>query len=96
MCCSTGICGPNVNPELVRFAADLKWLEGQGVKVKRFNLTQSPKAFVENSVVTTHLATKGEAALPLVLVDDRVVASGTYPHREEMIKLVGLNNAEKG
>jgi len=22
-CCSTGVCGPNVDPELVRFAADL-------------------------------------------------------------------------
>lgn len=26
MCCSTGVCGPSVNPELVRVAADLDWL----------------------------------------------------------------------
>jgi hypothetical protein len=27
MCCSTGICGPSVDPQLVRFAADLDWLK---------------------------------------------------------------------
>ncbi len=45
MCCSTGVCGPSVDPELVRFAADVDWLEKQGVKVERFNLAQQPGAF---------------------------------------------------
>ncbi|HRX83200.1 MAG TPA: arsenic metallochaperone ArsD family protein, partial [Pirellulaceae bacterium] len=27
MCCSTGICGPEVDPILPRFAADLDWLK---------------------------------------------------------------------
>ena len=44
MCCSTGICGPSVDPELVRFAADLDWLKSQGVSVERFNLSQQPAA----------------------------------------------------
>lgn len=44
MCCSTGICGPSVDPQLVRFAADLDWLKGQGVSVERFNLSQQPGA----------------------------------------------------
>lgn len=29
MCCSTAICGPSVDPELIRFAADLDWLRTQ-------------------------------------------------------------------
>ncbi len=24
MCCSTGVCGPQVDPDLARFAADLR------------------------------------------------------------------------
>ena len=28
MCCSSGVCGPNVDPVLPRFAADLEWLKG--------------------------------------------------------------------
>ena len=37
MCCSTGACGPNVNPALTQFAADIDWLKSQGVRVERFN-----------------------------------------------------------
>ena len=31
MCCPTGICGVNVDPSLVQFAADLQWVAEQGV-----------------------------------------------------------------
>jgi arsenite methyltransferase len=41
MCCSTGVCGPDVDPALVRFAADVKWLQERGVPVER---TTSPRA----------------------------------------------------
>jgi len=45
MCCSTGVCGPSVDPQLARFSADLDWLTSQGVAVERFNLAQQPAAF---------------------------------------------------
>ena len=90
MCCSTGVCGPDVDPSLVRFAADLQWLGEQGVTVQRFNLTQSPIAFAENERVRALLTEKGESALPLVLVDGMVAVTGTYPTREALAKLVGL------
>ena len=32
MCCSTGVCGVDVDPDLVQFAADLQWLGEQGVE----------------------------------------------------------------
>ena len=67
MCCSTGVCGPEVDPVLVRFAADLKWLQEQGGEVQRFNLSQSPATFVENEQVKQALTDRGEAALPMVL-----------------------------
>jgi AhpD family alkylhydroperoxidase len=94
MCCSTGVCGPEVDPALVRFAADLKWLESQGVAVERFNLAQSPKAFAEDDLVCSLLTDKGEEALPLVVVEGKVVASGTYPSRVKLVDFLGLNNAE--
>ncbi len=46
MCCATGVCGPEVDPALVRFASDLEWLKSSGVEVERFNLAQQPAAFV--------------------------------------------------
>ena len=91
MCCSTGLCGPNVDPKLVQFAADLKWLEDRGVTVERFNLAQTPVAFAENEVVRTALTERGEAALPLFMVDGKVAASGAYPTRDELAGLIGLN-----
>jgi SAM-dependent methyltransferase len=84
MCCSTGVCGPNVDPVLVRFAADVSWLQEQGVPVERYNLSQTPAAFVESEPVNRALASQGEAALPIVLVNGKVVASGRYPEQAEL------------
>ena len=91
MCCSTGVCGPDVDPALVRFAADLKWLQEQGVVVERFNLSQTPMAFVENEVVKQALTDKAEAALPLVLTNGQVSAMGRYPGRQELASWAGLS-----
>jgi AhpD family alkylhydroperoxidase len=94
MCCSTGVCGPQVDPVLVRFAGNLKWLQNQGVEVHRFNLSQNPAAYVENELVKAALTEKGEAALPLVLVDGKVIASGQYPEREQLAAWSGLETKE--
>jgi hypothetical protein len=84
MCCSTGVCGPDVDTKLVQFAADLDWLKTQDVIVQRHNLSQNPAAFVENEAVKTALAEKGETALPLLLVNGKVTATGRYPKRSEL------------
>ncbi len=84
MCCSTGICGPEVDTKLVQFAADLDWLKTQGVIVQRHNLAQNPAAFVENERVQTALMEKGEAALPVILLNGKVAATGRYPDRKEL------------
>jgi hypothetical protein len=90
MCCSTGVCGPIVDPELARFSADLEWLKRQGVEVQRFNLAQQPGAFVEHTPVREALQARGNDALPLVLADGRVAAEGTYPSRETLAALAGV------
>jgi len=64
MCCSTGVCGPSVDPKLVRFTADLDWLRRQGVEVERYNLSQQPAAFVGNQVVRDALTKDGNDCLP--------------------------------
>ena len=91
MCCATGVCGPEVDPKLVRFAGDLQWLREQGIEVQRFNLAQNPAAFVEQEQVKQALTEKGEAALPLLLVGSQVLASGEYPERSRLADALGLN-----
>lgn len=90
MCCSTGVCGPAVDPVLPRIAADLDWLKRQGVAVERYNLAQQPQAFATNPTVTAALREHGNDCLPLILVDDQVASCGTYPDRAELARLAGL------
>ena len=84
MCCSTGVCGPDVDPKLVQFAADLDWLKTQDVIVQRYNLSQDPGAFVQNPLVKSALTEKGENALPLMLVNGKLASTGHYPERGEL------------
>jgi len=84
MCCSTGVCGPSVEPDLARFAGDLSWIDGQGVGVRRYNLGQEPGAFATRDIVRSALESGGEKALPVILVDGRLKWIGHYPTREEL------------
>jgi AhpD family alkylhydroperoxidase len=84
MCCSTGVCGPSVDPALAAFAADLGWLAEQGVAVERHNLSQEPKAFADEELVRELLAERDHEALPAVLVDGVLRSSGRYPSRAEL------------
>lgn len=94
MCCSTGVCGPSVDPILPQFAADLEWLRSQGVTVERFNLSQQPGAFAGNESVKKALAESGNNCLPLILVDGRIVSQGVYPTRQALAAFVGGDNQQ--
>jgi hypothetical protein len=91
-CCPTGVCGPGVDPTLARFAADLDWLKGQGVTVKRFNLAQQPAAFVSRPEVREVLGQEGTDCLPMILVDGRVVSHGVYPARADLAAWSGVGS----
>jgi len=85
MCCSTGVCGPSVDPALSTFAANLGWIEKQGVTVARHNLSQEPGAFAESPIIRQLLTNQGDEALPAVVVAGELAAWGRYPTREELI-----------
>ena len=78
MCCSTGLCGTEIDPALVSFAALLTQLSQKGVKVERYNLGQQPMAFVQNPAVKALLDKEGVAVLPLIFVDGEVYLKGRY------------------
>ena len=79
MCCSTGICGPQVDPVLPRFASDLQWLGSQGHQVERFSLSQQPAEYAKNAAVQQMLQSDGVDCLPLILVDGRIMSRSEYP-----------------
>jgi Arsenical resistance operon protein ArsD len=90
MCCSTGICGAEVDQNLVTFAADLDWLQSQGASVTRINLSQEPAEFASNETVRSILQSDGVDGLPVILLDGVMHSSGRYPARAELAKAAGV------
>ncbi len=88
MCCATGVCGPDVDPVLPKFAADLDWVKSQGHSVERYNLAQQPQAFIENKAIHHLLSTAGTDCLPVVVVDGEIVSQTVYPSRENLASWV--------
>jgi hypothetical protein len=97
MCCSTGICGTDIDPDLVNFAAMLSQLGTHGIKIERYNLGQQPMAFVQNPAVKALLDKEGAEALPLIFWDGEVHLKGRYPTKDERPAFfrAALGNAEE-
>ncbi|MBI4693907.1 MAG: arsenite efflux transporter metallochaperone ArsD [Gammaproteobacteria bacterium] len=89
MCCSTGVCGVDVDPVLAQFASDLKWAADHGVEVVRHNLGQEPQAFAANPLVLKAMEA-GMDRLPVILVDGAVFSTGSYPARSELTAKLGI------
>lgn len=83
MCCSTGICGTDIDPDLVNFAALLAQLANHGIQIERHNLGQQPMAFAKNAAVKELLQTEGTAALPVIFWDGGIHLKGRYPTKDE-------------
>lgn len=93
MCCPTSLCGPSIDPELLRLSAVLETLKGKGIVVGRYNLSNDPMKFVQTKAVTDFLQNHGPEELPLVLVDGAVQFSGRYPTNEEFADILGFDVA---
>ena len=91
LCCSTGVCGVEVDQVLVGFAADVDWLKQNGGQIERFNLAQQPLAFAENATVKAFLERSGQEGLPLILVDGELALAGRYPRRAELARWAGIS-----
>ena len=72
MCCSTGVCGPSVDKNLLRIATLIDTLKNMGIEVKRHNLSSEPQAFIHNEKVKQLLQEKGADVLPITLVGGEI------------------------
>ncbi len=83
MCCQSGVCGPAVDPELLRVSTVINNLKNKGVSVERYNLSSNPQVFVDHKVINEILMKEGVESFPVVVVDDQVVKTKAYPTNEE-------------
>lgn len=90
MCCSSGVCGPSVDPELLRVQEVLRQIQKQApeVTVVRYGLAAEPQAFVDNHHVAELLKSEGPDCLPLAFVEGKLVSKGAYPGNEQLQALL--------
>ena len=90
LCCETGLCGVNVDPELLRISTVLNTLKSEGVVIERYNLNNAPMEFVKSSIVNQYVNEKGVDGLPVVTVDGEIMLAGRYPANDEILTLLDL------
>jgi len=95
MCCSTGLCGVGVDPELLRISTVINTLKKSGVTVDRFNLSSNPQEFVTNAEVNKMIMDSGIESLPVTVLDGKIVKTAAYPTNREILTWVGLADKTK-
>jgi hypothetical protein len=83
MCCSTGVCGPSIDPDLLRVSFVVSNLSKRQYPIERYNLTNDTDQFMNNEQVNALLNDKGPDVLPVIIVDGKVTMTGQYPSNEE-------------
>jgi hypothetical protein len=93
MCCSTGVCGPEPDKELIEFNETLKKInkEFNDLKITRASLTFDVKLFLENKEVFQLVKEKGKEILPITAINGKVIAEKRYLKfnelKEELAKI---------
>jgi hypothetical protein len=92
MCCSTGVCGPEPDKELIEFNETLKRIkiEFSDLKITRAGLSFDVKMFMENKEVLQLVKEKGKEILPITAINNKIIAEKRYLKfdelREELLK----------
>jgi hypothetical protein len=86
MCCSTGVCGPDPDEELVEVSAAIDQLEAEfeDVDVSRANMQHNIDQFLETQPISDLVEEHGPSILPITVVDDEIVAKSEYLSYNEL------------
>ena len=79
MCCPTGLCGPTLDQTLLDLNEMILTLQGEGVRVERYQMTSHPQAFLRNAEVMKLVREKQLDALPITVVYNKIIKTGAYP-----------------
>ncbi|WP_277540086.1 arsenite efflux transporter metallochaperone ArsD [Haloarcula laminariae] len=85
MCCSTGVCGPDPDDELVEVSAALDQLEDEfDVEVTRANMQHNIDQFLNTQRIYDMVQEDGPSVLPITVVDGDIVAKSEYLGYDEL------------
>ncbi|OGP85007.1 MAG: transcriptional regulator [Deltaproteobacteria bacterium RBG_16_58_17] len=81
MCCSTGVCGPEPDKDLIEFSEALKRLQseyGEGLSIMRASLTFNSLIFMAHPEIARLVKENGPAVLPITTINGEIVARQKY------------------
>ncbi len=84
MCCPTGLCGPTLDQTLLDVNEMILALQAEGLAVARYQMTSQPQAFTSNADVMRLVRAQQMAALPITVVQGKVIKVGAYPTLAEV------------
>lgn len=91
---SVSCCSPVVDKANLRVSVIIDFLKEKGITVIRHNLTKEPEAFATNQVIHDFIAKKGIKALPITIMDNKIMKSGTYPSSDDFSAWTGISARE--
>ena len=86
MCCSTGVCGPEPDKELIEFNQTLKKIQSEfkELNITRANMSFNMRLFLENKQIFGLIKEEGPEILPIITLNDTVILKQKYPSYEEL------------
>lgn len=94
LCCPTGLCGVNIDPELMRIAIVVETLKKKGITVERYNLRDNPQVYVTTKVVNDCLMAEGAEMFPIITVDGEIEIKKAYPTNKQFAEWLGISEDE--
>ncbi len=95
MCCSTGVCGPEPNKELIELNEALKRLqkEFKELNAVRASISFNLNMFLENEEISQLVKKKGMSILPITTINGKIIAKQKYLKYAELKKEIENSKA---
>lgn len=94
LCCPTGLCGVDIDPELMRIAVVLETLKKKGIPVDRFNLRDNPQVYVDNKAINDCLMNETAEVFPITTLDGEIVLKKAYPSNAQISEWLSVPETE--
>lgn len=91
LCCPTGLCGVNIDPELMRIAVVVETMKRKGIIIERYNLRDNPQVYIDIKTINDFLMKEGVEKLPVTTVDGEIVVKGAYPTNKQIAEWLNIS-----
>lgn len=92
LCCPTGLCGVNIDPELMRIAVLVETFKRKGIIIERYNLRDHPQVYIDAKKVNEYLMKEGVECLPIVTLDGDVAITKGYPTDKQVAEWLNISD----